>query len=121
MKVFRSVSEPIRQLKAWDARWAGPDRGLIACWERGREKGNEDSELAQRARDGQLVVLPFKGGVACTIKAEQKFGTHFYLAMWQGLRGEDLNLDTGDELAITCTVTGLTVVYTGDPAKYANA
>jgi hypothetical protein len=108
-------------LKDWNERWAGPDRGLIASWERGREKSKEDFDLAERARQGQLVVLPFKGGVERAIKKDQKFGTHFYLAMWQGLRGEDLNLDTGDELAITCTVTGLTVVYTGDPAKYANA
>jgi hypothetical protein len=121
MIISRSVAEPIRQYSDWDAQWAGPDRGLIACWERGREKAKENPDLAKRACSGQLVVLPFKGGAARAIKAEQKFGTHFYLAMWQGLRGEDLNLDMDGEYALTCTVTGLTVVFTGDPAKYANA
>lgn len=121
MRIFRSASAPVRHLEDWNARWLGPDRGLISCWERGREKRNDAPELAERARCGQLVVLPFKGGVERAIKKNRKFGTHFYLAMWQGLRGEDLNLDTDDELALTCTVTGLMVVYTGDPAKYANA
>ena len=96
------------------------DQGLIACWERGREKGSEDPDLAAKALSGQLVMLPWKGGIKKITKKKEKVGTFFYLAMWQGLRGEDLNIDTITEPVLTCTVTKMTVVYTNDFAKYAN-
>ena len=51
----------------------------------------------------------------------QKYGTLFYLAMWQGLRGEDLDIDLSEEIALNCTATGMTVVFTNDPSKYAEA
>lgn len=121
MKLHRSVAEPIRAGAKWDERWNAADGGLFACWERGREKRLEDSTLAAQAADGQLVVLPWKGGVERAIKKKQKFGTLYYLAMWQGLRGEDLNIDKAEETVLTCTATGLAVVFTGDPAKYAEA
>jgi hypothetical protein len=81
----------------------------------------EDPSLAAQAANGQLVVLPWKGGVEKAIKAKQKFGTLYYLAMWQGLRGEDLNLDPAEEVVLNCTKTGMAVVFTGDMAKYAEA
>jgi len=121
MKTYRSISEPIRANAKWEERWNGFDQGLIACWERGREKSLEDPNLAAQARNGQLVVLPWKGGVEKIIKKKQKFGTLHYLAMWQGLRGEDLNVDVSEEIALTCTVTAMTVVFTGDLAKYGKA
>lgn len=121
MKIQRSITEPIRQIGKWEERWEDADRGLIACWERGREKSLEDPSLAARACDGQLVVLPWKGGVEKTIKKKQKFGTLFYLAMWQGLRGEDLNVDLEEEVILTCAATGMDVVFTSDLAKYAEA
>ncbi len=85
MKTHRSISEPIRLGGTWDERWNAGDGGLIACWERGREMRLQDSPLAARAATGQLVVLPWKGGVEKATKKNQKFGTLFYLAMWQGL------------------------------------
>jgi hypothetical protein len=118
MKIQRSIAKPVRQNADWDERWAGEDRGLIGCWERGREKASEDPALAARAREGHLVVLPWKGGVEKAIKKKQKFGTLYYLAMWQGLRGENLDIDVDEEPVRTCTATGMTVVFTGDPAKY---
>ena len=121
MKIHRSISEPIRENITWEERWSGVDQGLIACWERGREKGREDAALAAQARDGQLVVLPWKGGVEKAIKKKQKFGTLFYLAMWQGLRGDDLNIEADKEVVFTCAATGMAVVFTNDPAKYADA
>ena len=81
----------------------------------------EDPSLAAQAADGQLVVLPWKGGVEKSIKKKQKFGTLSYLAMWQGLRGEDLDIDPGKEIVLNCTATGMAVVFTGDAAKYAKA
>ena len=121
MKTYRSITKPVRENINWDERWRDIDQGLIACWERGREKSAEAPKLAEQARLGQLVVLPWKGGVEKTIKKTQKFGTFRYLAMWQGLRGEDLNIDDSEEIAITCAVTAMTVVFTSDSAKYAEA
>jgi hypothetical protein len=121
MRIHRSITEPIRDGAKWDERWNAEDDGLIACWERGREKQLEDPALAAQAAVGQLVVLPWKGGVEKAIKKKQKFGTLFYLAMWQGLRGEDLNIDSTEEIKLSCTATGMAVVFTGDVAKYAEA
>jgi hypothetical protein len=119
MKVHRSVTEPIRETGNWSARWEGTDQGLITCWERGREKANEAPDLAALAREGQLVELPWKGGVQKAIKKKEKYGTLFYLAMWQGLRNEDLNIDMDVETSLVCTATKMTVTYTGDSARYA--
>jgi hypothetical protein len=121
MKTNRSTSEPIRESAKWEERWNGVDQGLIACWERGREKSHEDHALATLARDGQLVVLPWKGGVEKEVKKKQKYGTLRYLAMWQGLRGEDLDIDLSEEVVLTCTATRMTVTFTNDVAKYAEA
>jgi len=105
----------------WEQRWNGADIGLIACWERGLEKRLEDPTFATLATGGKLVVLPWKGGVEKAIKKKQKYGTLFYLAMWQGLRGEDLDIDPEEEVVLKCSETGMTVVFTGDTAKYAEA
>jgi hypothetical protein len=85
MKIQRSIGEPIRPTDSWEARWKGVDEGLIACWERGREKALEDPEFASRAQGGQLAILPWNGGVEKVTKKGAKYGTFFYLAMWQGL------------------------------------
>jgi len=121
MKVYRSNTEPIRSNVDTEERWHGVDRGLIACWERGREKSLENQALASQACDGQLVLLPWKGGAEKAIKEKKKYGTLNYLAMWQGLRGEDLSIDTDKEPTLTCTVTRMTVVFTRNSSKYAPA
>lgn len=97
------------------------DNGLIACWERGREKAIEEPELAAKAIVGQLVILPWKGGVEREIKKKEKYGTYRYLAMWQGLRGEDLDIDTSVDSPRVCSVTGMKVIYTSDYEKYKEA
>ena len=103
MRIARSITEPIRQSLSWEKQWKDCDQGLIACWERGREKSNEDPTLAAQARDARLVALPH------------------YLAMWQGLRGDDLNITFEEETALTCPTTQMTVVFTNDSKKYAEA
>lgn len=118
MHLYAAQVDPSRTKLSWEQRWEGPDRGLIACWERGREKAAEDRALAKAARRGELVVLPWKGGVGRATKQAKKFGSHFYLAMWQGLREEPLNIDTEQEISLTCTLTGMLVIYTPDAAKY---
>jgi hypothetical protein len=123
MRIHRLITETIRPNLTWDERWESADRGLIACWERGRAKSLGDATLAQQARNGQLMILPWKGGVEKAIKKKQKYGSLYYLAMWQGLRGNDLDIDTDteNELALTCSVTGMTVVFTNDMAKLLEA
>jgi hypothetical protein len=121
MKLHRSTIEPIGETASWEQRWSAEDQGLIACWERGREKRLEDPMLAEKACNGQLVVLPWKGGVEKAIRKKQKFGTLNYLAMWQGLRGEDLSIDPAEEVVLNCSATGMAVVFTNDITKYAEA
>jgi hypothetical protein len=92
--------------------WEGPDEGLIWCWERGRQERLERPDLAARADQGELVVgLDWKGGVEKKLKVEKKRGTLKYLATWQGLRGEDLDIDLEHERVIVCTRTGQAVVF----------
>jgi len=121
MKIVRSIQAPIRSYATWEEQWKGADQGIIACWERGRAMRIENPERASQALLGQLVVLPWKGGVDKAIKKQTKYGTHFYLAMWQGLRGDDLEIDPEGEAALTCSATAMTVIFTSDYAKYANA
>lgn len=115
--MYRSIADPIRFDPSFDDRWGNTDLGLITSWERGREKSIEEPNLAEQALAGQLLVLPWKGGVEKAIQKKVKFGVFNYLAMWQGLRGEDLNIDVEKETSLTCTATGMIVIFTGDLAK----
>src|SRR5690606_29968569 len=94
MKLSISVQESVRKGLSTHELWLQPDGGLIACWERGRELAQEQPELAELAGSDVLVPLPWKGGLEKVVKTKRKYGTMRYLAMWQGLRGEDLNIDT---------------------------
>lgn len=120
MNQHRSIYQPIRSDPTWTNRWSKEDGGLITCWERGREMQLEAPLLAERAAAGQLIVLPWKGGVEKTIKAK-KFGSFFYLAMWQGLRNEDLNIDKAKEIILICSATGMPVVFTSEIQKIREA
>lgn len=121
MRIQRSMDRPIRTGLTTEDRWLGADRGLIAAWERGREIAGEPGreELVEFVRAGRLVVLPWKGGVERALKSKQKFGTMRYLAMWQGLRGNDLDVDFSREVQVECSATGVVVTFTDDVAKYA--
>jgi hypothetical protein len=117
--ILRSCQEPIRIGLSFEERWRGPDKGLITCWEVGRDMSKKEPELAERARKGELPVIGWKGGVDKKIKKKEKYGTYKYLALWQGLRGDDLNIDLTEEIEIVCSRTGMKVVYTDDATKYA--
>ncbi|CBL45227.1 Conserved hypothetical protein [gamma proteobacterium HdN1] len=117
-KVFRSVSEPIRKGLSWAEEWNADDQGLIKCWEVGRTLRQQQPELAACAENGELPILDWKGGVEKAIKREDKCGAYFYLAQWQGLRGEDLNIDASVEVQLVCSRTGVKVTYTNDLGKY---
>lgn len=115
--MYRSITDPIRLDPSFNERWENVDLGLITSWERGREKSVEEPKLAEQALAGQLMVLPWKGGVEKAIQKKLKYGVFNYLAMWQGLRGEDLNIDVEKETSVTCTATDMVVVFTSDLAK----
>ncbi len=119
--VSRRISEPIRNGLSYEERWKAEDRGLILCWEKGREIGEKNPELKCRAESGELPPLIWKGGVEKKTKKGEKFGTLYYLAQWQGLRGENLNIDWREEKEIVCSKTGMRVLFTGDIEKYGNS
>ena len=118
MKIHRSASEPPRGGMTTEELWHGADYGLIACWERGFEKAREDSALAKRAKNGELITLAWKGGISKKLKTKTKYGVFKYVAMWQGLQGEDLNIDTNGEHVVTCSKFGVPVIFTNDIEKY---
>jgi len=60
--------------------------------------------------------MAWKGGVQKKLNIEKKPGTLQYLATWQGMRGEDLDLALEGERTIVCTKTGQAVVFS---AKFA--
>lgn len=120
-RIYRSFKKPNREDLSWDERWKGFDRGLINCWEIGRERREKEPELAKRAENGELPVLGWKGGVEKKTKIDQKYGALYYLAEWQGLRGEDLDIDLSQEPELTCSKTGMKVTFTGDKKKYTAA
>lgn len=118
--VQRSLIEPIRKNLDWSSTWEGPDRGLINCWEVGRLVALQNPALADRCKSGELPLLNWKGGVPKALKKREKYGALKYLAQWQGLRGEDLNVDLEAEISLICPVSGMIVTFTSDLAKLAD-
>jgi DNA polymerase-3 subunit epsilon len=120
-RIYRSISEKIRKDPAFDERWRGPDKGLITCWEDGRRLRLKEPELAQRAENGELPVLGWKGGVGKKIKKGEKYGTLNYLAQLQGILDKDLDIDPSEDIPLRCSRTGMKVICTGDMKKYMNS
>ncbi len=117
-RIYRSYRETIRDGLSWNELWNGHDKGLITCWEVGKELSKKEPELAERAKKGELPVLGWKGGVKKKTKKKEIYGTLFYLAQWQGLRGDDLDIDLSEESELICSKTGMKVIFTGDVKKY---
>ena len=120
-RIWNPKDAPKREGLSWPERWDAEDRGVIAAWEVGRELRENAHPLAAMVERNELPILPWKGGVAKTIQKKCKYGTLLYLAEWQGLRGDDLDIDLDDEVEMTCSKTGVTVVYTLDREKYKEA
>ncbi len=117
MIINKSISEPIPPIRNWNENWGDLPAGLVTAWNTGRDKIERDPEIAEAARNGQLIPLVWKGGVEKKILKTTKYGSMYYLAMWQGLRGEDLNIDLDSEPSVTCSATGMTVIFTPDIEK----
>ncbi len=110
--LHRSINEPIRENLDWDHRWNALDNGLIYCWERGRQLRSEKPEIATLAEKGELIMLWWRGGVEQKLKGKvTKYGTLNYLATWQGLRGEDLEIDMHGERELVCSRFGQAITY----------
>lgn len=119
MKIHRLITEPIRTGLTWEVRFRDADKGLISAWEVARVEGENKPDLANRAKAGELVVLSWKGGCEKELKLKKKFGPLEYLAAWQGLRGEHLDIDTNQEITVICSRTNMSVTFTQDSNKYA--
>lgn len=117
MLIYHPISNPPTPSEDWHERWNGPDQGLVCSWLRGIEKAQEDPDMAAKAKAGELPVLAWRGGLEKSIQSKTKTGAMAYLATWQGLRGEDLNIDTDIELSITCSRTGVPVLFTSQLHK----
>ena len=116
--VTRSADAPAREALTWEELWESADEGLIACWESGRALALRDPSLAALAQSGALPPLPWKGGTTSGLKKRTAYGTLYYLAMWQGLRGAALLVDLTRETTIRCAATGVVITYTNDRSKW---
>jgi hypothetical protein len=116
--ICRSINEPDRTGQSWDERWKGPDQGLITCWEVGRKLRESKPELAEKALAGELPTLGWKGGLAEGVQIKKKYGSLNYLAQWQALRGEGLDIDLSTEPSLTCSKSNAIVTFTSDISKY---
>lgn len=101
---------PILEGLSWTERWEGEDRGLICCLEQGRKIAEQNPELAENVREGELPLLGWRGGVSATLKQKKK-GTLQYLAQWQGIRGEPLDNDPLATVKMICALTKTKVEY----------
>ena len=117
MRVTREFSSPKRTNLSYAEAWESEDLGLISAWERGREKGIEDPELTQKVMRGELVELPWKGGIEKPINSKAKYGSLLYLAMLQGIKGESLNIETSSEIVLVCSKTETSVTFTANLNK----
>ena len=118
MQVICSIREPLRDNPDWSARWGDLAAALITCWERGRELAIQNTSLAAAVRAGQLVPLSWRGGVPPPVRGDKapkrKYGSFHYLAMWQGLRGDDLDINTESNPQRVCARFGTVVTFTDD-------
>lgn len=120
MRITAAAAFPPSQPGDWTARWEGQDHGLIAAWFAGREYAQHAPDVAEQARRGVLVALPFKRGATTPVKG-MRWGTLLYVAMWQGMRGEDLDIDPTADVRLTCSSTGGAITYTLDSRRWREA
>lgn len=122
MLLKHAFANPPPMAADYAERMEGPDQGIVNAWLAGIAM-RRDTECAQQASAlaGELPVLPYRGGVERKLKIKQKIGALHYLAMWQGLRGDDLDIDTETEPELICTKTGVLVLFTLDYKKLMGA
>ncbi|MDR2220830.1 MAG: hypothetical protein LBE24_09695 [Methylobacillus sp.] len=117
MLLRESFANPPPVSRDYNVRINGPDGGIINAWQAGIALRGSRADLVSAAQAGELPILPYRGGVDRAIKAGVKTGSLHYLAMWQGLRGDDLNIDTNNVPPLICSRYGITVHFTSDTRK----
>lgn len=65
-----------------------------------------------------MPILAWKGGVDKKLVNPHKFGSLNYLAQWQGIGGQDLDVSLTEEVVLECALTGMKVTFTPDITKY---
>lgn len=121
MQVIATAAQPPEIATNYQDRNHGPDKGLLNAYVAGMKLAQQNKDVANKALQGELPVLPYKGGFEKAIKIGKKYGPLLYLAMWHGLRGDDLNINTEQEYTLTCSATGMTGIYTPNSAMWADA
>lgn len=121
MLIQASFAYPPAFKEVYEERVNGPDKGVVNAWLAGIAKHRDQSDIAMRAMAGELPILPYRGGVEKAVKSKDKVGSLLYLAMWQGLRGEDLRIDLESEPKIVCSRTNVPVTFTLDLRKLLNS
>lgn len=119
-RIQQTIRTELRSALNWSETWEGKDKGLIKCWEVGRELAAKRLDLVEACLANELPTLGWKGGVSRSLKKREKFGSLNYLAQWQGLRGEDLDIDPTVDIVKTCSRTHMIVTFTPEKAKYIN-
>ena len=119
-KIYRSFNERDREGLSWKETWRQEDRGLIKNYEVGRALAIKQPELSEKALRGEFPALGYMGGTDEDLKLKKRIGALNYLAKWQALRGEDLNIDTEEERVLTCTKTNIEITFTLDMEKLKN-
>jgi len=113
--VSACVQSPPPEEQEFQQRWGTPEASVLTSWHRGLQlrKDPEWSEVVERASSGELPVLSWHGGIdpESKKKPRKRLGSLNYLAMWQGLCGEDLHVDTDAEVALVCRRTGVRVIF----------
>lgn len=80
----------------------------------GNRKGPRRPLVGGESSCGRAAFDGLEGRHRKPIKAKTKIGSTFYLATWQGLRGESLDIELGRDVRMTCARTGITFTYTDD-------
>ncbi len=92
--IYRSIVEPIRESISQDERWNQSDNGLIWAWECGRRLVLRRPCMAVLARNNRLPKLVWRRG------------SWLYLAMLQGILGQDLSIFPERELVLKRVIRG---------------
>ncbi|MBZ9783934.1 hypothetical protein K9857_20575 [Pseudomonas sp. REP124] len=115
--VKRSVATDIRceDGLSWFEKWLDTDEGLISYWERGRKKATKYPALASKCLAGVLPIL--NGPAGCDRQLSQDGETLRYLAEWQGLRGENLDVKLDSKVVLVCSGSGVRVEFKHVPYR----
>ncbi|WP_434120383.1 hypothetical protein [Pseudomonas fortuita] len=96
-------------------RWLDEDYGLIWCWERGRRRSVENPALVASCLAGNLPSL--SGRIGLARNQGQTKESLKYLAEWQGLRGENLNIKLDIKVFLTCSESCVEVSFEHDSPR----